>query len=94
MALMLLAVLGADFPICTAPSYTGYPTVCYAHGRFNVFWIDQRRAPSMSIYGARVTVDGTVLDSNGVEICTDSAGYRCGVASDGSNFLVVFRNHC
>jgi hypothetical protein len=48
----------------------------------------------MSIYGARVTVDGTVLDSNGVEICTDSAGYRCGVASDGSNFLVVFRNHC
>jgi hypothetical protein len=48
----------------------------------------------MSIYGSRVTKDGSVLDPNGVELYTDSAGYRCSAACDGTNFLVVTRNHC
>jgi hypothetical protein len=91
---LLLCLLGADFPICTAPNYTGYPAVCHAEGRFYVFWVDQRQRPSMSIYGARVSHDGTVLDPDGVELYTDSAGYRCSAAFDGSGFLVVTRNHC
>lgn len=95
MVLAILAVLvGGDFPISTAPSYTGYPSVCYANGQFNVFWIDQRYTPLMSLFGARVTKDGIVLDPTGRELYTDSAGYDCNVAFDGTNFLVVTRNHC
>jgi hypothetical protein len=91
---LLLCLLGADFPVCTAPNFTGYPSVCSAQDRFYVFWVDQRQRPNMSIYGARVEPDGTVLDPDGVELYTDSAGYRCSAAFDGENFLVVTRNYC
>lgn len=91
---LLLTLTGADFPISTAPNYTGYPSAFYAEGRYHVFWVDQRQRPNMSIYGARVEIDGTVLDPQGVELFTDSAGYRCNVAYDGTNFLVVTRNYC
>ena len=94
MVPLLLALVGADFPISTAPNYTGYPAVEFAEGNYCVFWVDQRQRPNMSIYGARVTPDGTVLDPDGVELYTDSAGYRCNVAFDGTNFLVVTRNYC
>ncbi len=91
---LILLLIGADFPISTAPNYTGYPSVCYANDQYFVFWVDQRQYPNMSIYSARVTKDGFVLDPNGIELYTDSAGYRCSVACDGTNFLVVTRNHC
>jgi hypothetical protein len=95
MIIHLLAILiSADFPISTAPNFTGYPSLCYAYDQFYVFWIDQRTAPNMSIFGARVTKEGTVLDPNGVEMYTDSASYECNVACDGTNLLVVTRNHC
>jgi hypothetical protein len=91
---LLFCLLGADFPVCTAPNFTGYPSVCSAQDRFYVFWVDQRQRPNMSICGARVEPDGTVLDPDGVELYTDSAGYRCSAAFDGENFLVVTRNYC
>jgi len=91
---LIVVLFSADFPICTAPNYTGYPSVGYGQDQYYVFWIDQRQYPNMSIYGARVTTDGTVLDPNGVELYTDSAGYRCSAAFDGTNFLVITRNHC
>ncbi len=84
----------SDFAISTPPNYTGYPSVCYANEQFYVFWIDQRQYPLISLYGARVTTDGTVLDPAGRELYTDSAGYSCDAAFDGTNFLVVTRNHC
>ena len=91
---LVLALLSGDFPISTAPNYTGYPSVCYANNQFYVFWIDQRNLPLRSLYGARVTTDGTVLDPTGRELYTDSAGYNCDVAFDGTNLLAVTRNHC
>ena len=91
---LLLAVVGADFPICTASGYTGYASVVYAQDQFYVFWEDQRAAPLTGLYGARVTKQGTVLDPAGVELFTDSVGYRVSAAWDGSNFLVVTREHC
>ncbi len=94
--LLLFALVGADFPICTAASYQAYPSVCYANDRFYVFWVDQRQTSpkQMAIYGARVTKSGTVLDPDGRELYKDSAGYRCSAAWDGTNFLIVTRNHC
>lgn len=90
----VLMLLVSDFPICNAPNYTGYPSVCHANDQFYVFWIDQRHLPLMSLYGARVANDGTVLDPSGRALYVDSAGYNCDVVFDGSNFLVVTRNHC
>ncbi|MGD8979400.1 MAG: hypothetical protein PVH23_04970 [candidate division WOR-3 bacterium] len=91
---LIFALVCSDFPISTAPNYTGYPSVCYANDQFYVFWIDQRNLPLRSLYGARVTTDGAVLDPDGHELYTDSAGYSCDVAFDGTNLLAVTRNHC
>ena len=92
--LILFALIGADFPICAASGYSGYSSVVYAQDQFYVFWEDQRRAPLTGLYAARVTKQGTVLDPSGVELFTDSIGYRVSAAWDGSNFLVVTREHC
>jgi hypothetical protein len=93
-ALLLFGLIGADFPICTASGYTGYASVVYAQDKFYVFWEDQRQYPLTGVYGARVTKQGAVLDPDGVELFTDSIGYRVSAAWDGSNFLVVTREHC
>lgn len=92
--LLTLVLVGADFPICTAPSGSTYPAPVYANGQYNVFWVDQRLGNRWSIFGARVTKQGLVIDRDGKELYTDSASYGCDAASDGSNFLIVTRNHC
>jgi hypothetical protein len=92
--LLLLSIVRADFPICTASGFSGYSSVVYARGQFYVFWEDQREYPLTGVYGARVTRQGQVLDPAGVELFTDSVGYRVSAAWDGSNFLVVTRQHC
>jgi len=94
MVAIFLMLVGGDFSVSTAPNYTGYPSVCYANDMFYVFWIDQRQYPLISVYGARVTTGGAVFDPAGRELYTDSAGYSCDAAFDGTNFLVVTRNHC
>jgi len=94
ISVIILMLVGGDFPIGTAPNYTGYPSVCYANDQFYVFWIDQRHLPLLSLYGARVTTDGVVLDPSGRALYVDSAGYSCDAAFDGTNLLVVTRNHC
>ncbi len=91
---LLLALVSADFPISTAPGYTGYASVVYALDQFYVFWEDQRRYPLTALYGARVSTDGVVLDPDGRELWCDSVGYRVSADFDGENFLVVTRNHC
>jgi hypothetical protein len=44
------------------------------------------------LFGSRVAADGTVLDTNGLPICTVGASsqYLPAVATDGTNFLVVW----
>ena len=92
--LLLLAFVGADFPISTAPGFTGYASVVYAQDQFYVFWEDQRAYPLTGVYAARVTKQGAVLDPTGVGLWTDSIGYRVSAAWDGTNFLVITREHC
>ncbi len=95
MAMMLsLFLVRADFAICPAAYFSGYPSVDFVQNQYYAFWIDQRYSPLMALYGARVTTNGAVLDSAGVAVYTDSAGYGCSAAFDGTNFLVVTRNHC
>jgi hypothetical protein len=91
---LTIFLVQADFPICPAVNFSGYPACDFQNGQFYVFWIDQRTSPNMAIYGARIARDGTVLDPSGIQVYNDSAGYSCNAAFDGSNFLVVTRNHC
>jgi hypothetical protein len=87
-------LIRADFAICPAVNFSGYPVVTRVTDQYYAFWIDQRCSPLMAIYGARISTNGTVFDSAGVAVYTDSAGYGCSAAFDGTNFLVVTRNHC
>jgi len=57
---------------------------------FLVVWQDTRSGWSC-IYGARLTRDGTLLDTVGIPISTANAGQRdATVASDGAGFLVAW----
>lgn len=96
-AFLIFMLLGADFPICTAQDYQDYPVTEYANGMFYVFWIDQRfysTKQQYAIYGARITLDGHIIDPDGKLVFCDSASGRFDVAFDGSNFLVACRNGC
>ncbi len=95
--LALLVLSGADFPICTAPSFQDHPVVRYVDGVYYVFWCDERfysSSQEYAVYGARVTSDGHVIDPDGKLIFCDSVNTRFDVAFDGSNFLAVCRNGC
>ena len=72
-----------------------YPSIYFANDQYYVFWRDNRDySPYLSLYGARVTTDGTVLDPNGKLFYKDSCSSYPAVSYDGSNFLVVFRDGC
>jgi hypothetical protein len=96
-SLLFSVFLGLDFPICTAESYQDYPVVRYINGLYYVFWTDERffsSAQKFSVYVARVTTDGHVLDPDGKIIFCDSVTSRFDVAFGISNFLAVCRNGC
>ena len=96
--LMLSLILPiADFPICTAPGDQYYPCAIYANDQYYVFWTDYRDYSidsSQSVFGARVSASGTVLDPDGKLLYKHRAGYAPAAAYDGTNFLVVFRDSC
>ena len=80
-----------SFVISQAEHYQGQPAVAYDGTGFLVVWDDERSGSSEDIYGARVTPEGTVLDSAGIVI--SQAGYdqqHPDVAFDGTSFLVVW----
>ena len=92
-----LLVPGADFPICTAVDVQDYPCAVYANDQYYVFWVDNRHhlVDSVhSVYGARVSANGTVIDPDGKLLFSNEAGYATCAAYDGTNLLVVFRDSC
>jgi hypothetical protein len=93
----LLMLISADFPISNAVESQRYPVVCYQQDQYYVYWAD-RRFYSMDstncLYCARVTTAGAVIDADGKLLFQDDVGYELDAAFDGTNFLVVFRNHC
>lgn len=94
---IVLLLVTSDFPISTALESQRYPAVCYQQDQYYVFWCDQRYYGVDStncLYCARVTTAGTVIDTDGRLLFRDDAGYELDAAFDGTNFLVVFRNHC
>jgi hypothetical protein len=87
--------VSARFPIFVAPGEQAFPAVACGGASCLVVWRDTRSgsgpAPSSDIYGARVMLDGTVLDPAGIPITTaPGAQGEPAVAFDGTRYLVVW----
>jgi len=99
IALMIasLCLFSADFPICTASDGQYYPCAIFANNQYYVFWADYRYYSTETMYtlfGARISATGTVLDPNGKALFKRQAAYEPAVAYDGTNFLVAIRDSC
>ncbi len=80
------------FPISVEAEPKHSPTLAFDGQNFLVAWSDQRGGGGHDdIYGARVTLEGVVLDTAGIAISTATEEQRfADLAFDGENFLVVW----
>jgi phosphoribosylformylglycinamidine (FGAM) synthase PurS component len=89
------AVLDPEGLVISDPGSDQYSAaVGFGGGSFLVVWADFRSVNSEDIYGARVTPQGTVLDSAGIAI-SQATRDQCypAVGFDGSDFLVVWEEY-
>jgi hypothetical protein len=90
-----LSLFGADFNVCNATLDQYYPSTIFVNNQYYVFWADYRYyEPDYSLFGARVSATGTVLDPNGKVLFQRQTAYAPSVAYDGANFLVAGRDSC
>jgi hypothetical protein len=74
-----------------------FPAVAFGQNEFMIIWEDQRWAEppyyTMDLVGARVTTNGTVLDTNGFQVCRapDAQG-KPHIVFGGTNFFVVWHD--
>jgi hypothetical protein len=92
LSVLFLLAFGEDFAICDHPQYQANPSVIYAHGVYNVFWLDHR-IPT-SIFAARVTTGGILIDTTARFIYAGLPADDIRIAADGQQLLVVFREGC
>ena len=91
---VLVLFLTTDFVISAEAEDQHLPVVVYADTHFCVFWQDMRHFPGdRSLYGARVTQDGAVLDQDGVLLFRDQV-VVLDAAFDGIGMLVAFQDSC
>jgi hypothetical protein len=83
--------------ICTVSNKQDYPSVAWGSSNFLVAWEDAREKDAEGgyrwedLYAARVTDGGTVLETNGIPICTNMAPQMTpDVAWGDSVFLVAW----
>ena len=84
------------FPICAAANDQMFPTIASDGEDFLVVWQDMRSGKRWDIYGARVTSQGRILDT---DVYTDGFPIAIGkydqvspaLAFDGENYLVVWQ---
>ena len=83
------------FAISKETYYQSVPAVAYGVGSYLVVWEDSRTSTSnYDIYGTRVTTVGTVVDSKGIAIDTNSYHQRNpSVGHDGTTFLVAWEDY-
>jgi PKD repeat protein len=87
--------LGATFEISGAIEQQRSPTVAFDGLDFVVVWEDMRNAEDYfdkrtDLFGARISVTGTVLDPLGVPVATDAAPeWQPALASAGGNTLLA-----
>jgi hypothetical protein len=80
------------FAISTAAGDQEPPAVAFDGTNFLVVWEDWR-TDTADVYGARVSPQGVVLDSNGIAVSAASGRQEePAIAFDGTNFLVVWQD--
>jgi hypothetical protein len=80
----------AGIRVSNGVTATGKPAITYGGANYLVAWADARFG-CCSIYGARVSVAGSVLDSDGIAIATRGREQvEPAVAFDGTNYVVVW----
>jgi hypothetical protein len=95
--LFVIFLAAADFPICTAESFQDHPVVKCIDNMYYVFWVDHRFYPSLttySVYAARVSPGGNVLDPDGKLLFCETVNSRLDVDFGISDILLVCRNGC
>jgi hypothetical protein len=83
----------AGIAICTNVFGQGFPAIAFDGTNYLVVWTDMRNNQHGDIYGARVSVGGSVLDPGGIAISTPagvSTQDTPAIAFDGINYLVVW----
>lgn len=86
--------INTDFVVSSAILDQQYPVVQFVNGQYYCMWQDMRYySPDRSIFGARITQDGVVLDPFGRLILRDRA-MNVDFAFDGVNFLAVVQDSC
>lgn len=90
--ILILVAFGEDFAVCDHPEYQANPSIIYAGGVYTVFWLDHR-IPT-SVYAARVTDGGGLVDTAAHHIYTGQPADDIRVAADSQQLLVVFRQGC
>jgi len=95
--MLLLALVGAEFPVSSAASDQSLPVAVFANSQYYVFWEDHRflsEDTTYAVFGARVTPEGAVLDPEGKLLYRWQARYDLSVATDGRGFVVAFEDSC
>ncbi|MFO0547308.1 MAG: DUF4215 domain-containing protein [Polyangiaceae bacterium] len=87
-----VALDGTGIAISSGPSDEYLPAIASNGTDFFVAWGDLRLG-AVSIYGARVTAAGGVVDANGIPINSLSSSWAPAVGSNGVDYLVAWMDH-
>jgi large repetitive protein len=84
-----------DVPIVVSSAANNQwrPSVVWNGSNFLVVWEDYRLGRDATIYGARVSAGGAVLDPQGFAVTSVGRQYEPRVAWNGTNHLVVWTNY-
>jgi len=84
----------SGIPICRAANNQAYPAAGYDGTNYIAVWQDFRAGYYFDIYGARIGVSGTVLDTAGISISTAGNDQLApAVAYDGTNYMVFWQDN-
>ncbi len=91
---LLPVLLDAEFIVCGTEGIQLEPAIGFDGVHYLVLWTDTR-SPLTTLYGARVTQTGVVLDTGGVEVLRElNLQAHPSLAFDGNNFLVAWQFGC
>ncbi len=87
----------SGFPISTAPNNQVWPSVAFDGTNYLVAWYDTRNGTNItevSVFGARVSPGGTLLDPDGIPISAPLTAFSAmrgpGLAFHGTNYLIAW----
>ncbi len=82
------------FAVATAGEDQCFPVVAFDGTNYLVVWHDARGASDNDIYCARVTTAGSVLDPDGIAVCTSAENQEyASVAFDGTDYLIAWEDY-